>query len=192
MTAKWSVPIKVGLVTRRAKIVCTLGPATSSPERLRELIAAGMDVARFNLSHGDHDMHREVYDRVREVAADLGRGVGVLADLQGPKIRVGRFEEGPVRLGFGDVFTITTEDVPGDREQVSTTYKGLPGDVRPGDTILVDDGRLVLEATSVEGDRVITRVVIGGMISDNKGLNQPGINVSAPALTLATLALSAK
>jgi pyruvate kinase len=142
-----------------------------------------MDVARFNLSHGDHDMHREVYDRVREVAADLGRGVGVLADLQGPKIRVGRFEEGPVRLGFGDIFTITAEDVPGDREQVSTTYKGLPGDVRPGDTILVDDGRLVLEATSVEGDRVITRVVIGGMISDNKGLNLPGINVSAPALT---------
>ncbi|MEU5865787.1 MULTISPECIES: pyruvate kinase [unclassified Nonomuraea] len=170
-------------MTRRAKIVCTLGPATSSKERLHELISAGMDVARFNLSHGDHDMHREVYDRVREVAADLGRGVGVLADLQGPKIRVGTFEEGPVRLGFGDVFTITTEDVPGDREQVSTTYKGLPGDVRPGDTILVDDGRLVLEATRVDGDRVTTRVVIGGMISNNKGLNLPGINVSAPALT---------
>jgi pyruvate kinase len=124
-----------------------------------------------------------VYDRVREVAADLGRGVGVLADLQGPKIRVGRFEEGPVRLGFGDVFTITTEDVPGDREQVSTTYKGLPGDVHPGDTILVDDGRLVLEATRVLPDRVVTRVVVGGMISDNKGLNLPGVNVSAPALT---------
>ncbi|GAT64750.1 pyruvate kinase [Planomonospora sp. ID91781] len=170
-------------MTRRAKIVCTLGPATSSPERLRELIAAGMDVARFNLSHGSHELHKEVYDRVREAAAELGRGVGVLADLQGPKIRVGRFEDGPVRLGFGDVFTITTEDVPGDREQVSTTYLGLPKDVRPGDSILVDDGRVHLEVTRVEGPRVTTRVVIGGMISDNKGLNLPGVDVSAPALT---------
>jgi pyruvate kinase len=170
-------------VTRRAKIVCTLGPATSSPERLRELIAAGMDVARFNLSHGSHELHKEVYDRVREAAAELGRGVGVLADLQGPKIRVGRFEDGPVRLGFGDVFTITTEDVPGDREQVSTTYLGLHKDVRPGDSILVDDGRVHLEVTRVEGTRVTTRVVIGGMISDNKGLNLPGVDVSAPALT---------
>ncbi|MFC4059956.1 pyruvate kinase [Planomonospora corallina] len=170
-------------MTRRAKIVCTLGPATSSPERLRELIAAGMDVARFNLSHGSHELHKEVYDRVREAAAELGRGVGVLADLQGPKIRVGKFEEGPVRLGFGDVFTITTEEVPGDREQVSTTYTGLPKDVRAGDTILVDDGRLHLEVTGVDGPRVVTRVVIGGMISDNKGLNLPGVKVSAPALT---------
>nr|BFE89020.1 hypothetical protein GCM10020093_116210 [Planobispora longispora] len=183
VTPKWSVPIRVGPVTRRAKIVCTLGPATSSLERLRELIAAGMDVARFNLSHGSHELHKEVYDRLKEAAADLGRGVGVLADLQGPKIRVGKFEEGPVRLGFGDVFTITTEGVPGDREQVSTTYLGLPKDVRPGDSILVDDGRVHLEVTRVDGPRVTTRVVIGGMISDNKGLNLPGVNVSAPALT---------
>jgi pyruvate kinase len=170
-------------VTRRAKIVCTLGPATSSPERLRELIIAGMDVARFNLSHGSHELHKEVYDRVREAAAELGRGVGVLADLQGPKIRVGRFEEGPVRLGFGDVFVITTEDVPGNREQVSTTYLGLPKDVNPGDNILVDDGRVHLEVTAVDGQRVTTRVLIGGMISDNKGINLPGVNVSAPVLT---------
>ncbi|MBB2912928.1 pyruvate kinase [Streptosporangium becharense] len=170
-------------MTRRAKIVCTLGPATSSPERIRELIAAGMDVARFNLSHGSHELHKEVYDRVREAAEELGRGVGVLADLQGPKIRVGKFEEGPVRLGFGDVFTITTEDVPGDREQVSTTYQGLHKDVRPGDSILVDDGRVRLEVTRIDGPRVTTRVIIGGMISDNKGLNLPGVNVSAPVLT---------
>ncbi|WP_344967207.1 pyruvate kinase [Streptosporangium fragile] len=170
-------------MTRRAKIVCTLGPATSSPERIRELIAAGMDVARFNLSHGSHELHKEVYDRVREAADELGRGVGVLADLQGPKIRVGKFEEGPVRLGFGDVFTITTEEVAGDREQVSTTYQGLPKDVRPGDSILVDDGRVRLEVTRIDGPRVTTRVIIGGMISDNKGLNLPGVNVSAPVLT---------
>ncbi|WP_283133526.1 pyruvate kinase [Rhizohabitans arisaemae] len=170
-------------MSRRAKIVCTLGPATASPERIRELVAAGMDVARINLSHGTHEQHREVYDRVRAAAAELGRGVGVLADLQGPKIRVGRFAEGPVRLGFGDVFTVTTEDVPGDRQEVSTTYAGLPGDVKPGDGILVDDGRVALEVISVDGPRVRTRVVVGGMISDNKGLNLPGVAVSVPALT---------
>ncbi len=142
-----------------------------------------MNVARFNLSHGSHELHKEVFDRVRAAADELGCAVGVLADLQGPKIRVGRFASGPVRLGFGDVFTITTEDVPGDRDIVSTTYDGLPGDVSPGDTILVDDGRLNLEVTAVEGPRVVTRVVIGGMISDNKGLNLPGVAVSAPALT---------
>jgi pyruvate kinase len=142
-----------------------------------------MNVARFNLSHGSHELHKEILDRVRAVADELGSAVGVLADLQGPKIRVGRFASGPVRLGYGDVFTITTEDVPGDRDLVSTTYAGLPGDVKPGDTILVDDGRLNLEVTAVEGPRVVTRVVIGGMISDNKGLNLPGVAVSAPALT---------
>lgn len=142
-----------------------------------------MNVARFNLSHGSHELHKEVLDRVRAAADELGQAVGVLADLQGPKIRVGRFASGPVRLGFGDVFTVTTEDVPGDRDIVSTTYAGLPGDVKPGDTILVDDGRLNLEVTAVEGPRVVTRVVIGGMISDNKGLNLPGVAVSAPALT---------
>jgi pyruvate kinase len=142
-----------------------------------------MNVARFNLSHGSHELHKEVFDRVRAAADELGKAVGVLADLQGPKIRVGRFAAGPVRLGFGDVFTVTTEDVPGDRDIVSTTYEGLPGDVKPGDTILVDDGRLHLEVTAVEGPRVVTRVVIGGMISDNKGLNLPGVAVSAPTLT---------
>ncbi|MDH2428548.1 pyruvate kinase [Sphaerisporangium sp. TRM90804] len=170
-------------MSRRSKIVCTLGPATSSPERLRELIAAGMNVARFNLSHGSHELHKEVHARVREAAAELGKAVGVLADLQGPKIRVGRFAEGPVRLGFGDVFTITTEDVPGDRDIVSTTYDGLPTDVGPGDRILVDDGRLVLETIEVDGPRVVTKVLVGGMISDNKGLNLPGVAVSAPPLT---------
>jgi len=142
-----------------------------------------MDVARFNLSHGSHELHKEIYDRVREAADELGRGVGLLADLQGPTIRLGKFAEGPVRLAFGDVFTITTEAVPGDREQVSTTYLGLANDVRPGDTILIDDGRVVLEVTAVDGPRVITRVVVGGMVSDNKGINLPGVNVSAPTLT---------
>lgn len=135
------------------------------------------------MSHGDHAAHEEVYHHIREAADATGRGVGILADLQGPKIRVGRFAEGPVRLTLGDEFTITTEDVPGTRKEVSTTYDGLPGDVGPGDTVLIDDGRVALEVIAVEGARVRTRVVVGGMVSDNKGLNLPGVAVSVPALT---------
>lgn len=170
-------------MTRRAKIVATLGPATSTQERIRTLVDAGLDVARLNLSHGTHDEQREAYLRVRQASDESGRGVGILADLQGPKIRVGTFSDGPVELSHGDSFTITTEDVPGDAEQVSTTYEGLAGDVKSGDQVLVDDGRLVLEVTEVDGPRVHTRVLIGGTVSDNKGLNLPGVAVSAPVLT---------
>ncbi len=166
---------------RRAKIVCTLGPA--SGDRIAELVGAGLDVARFNLSHGDLDSHLEVYRRVRSAADAAGRGVGVLVDLPGPKIRLGAFAGGPVRLAAGDEFTITTEDVPGDRHLASTTYAGLTGDVRPGDQILVDDGRVVLEAASVRGTSLRTRVIVGGLVSDHKGLNLPGVPLSVPALT---------
>ena len=171
------------MVTRRAKIVCTLGPATSSPERLLELVNAGLDVARLNMSHGTQEDHRAVYERVRAASDETGRGVGVLADLQGPKIRIGRIATGPVRLSAGERFTITTDDVQGDRAKVSTTYAGLPGDVRPGDTILIDDGRVVLEAIDVTATEVRTVVRVGGMVSDHKGLNLPGVAVSVPALT---------
>ncbi|PRX06869.1 UNVERIFIED_ORG: pyruvate kinase [Actinomadura viridilutea] len=170
-------------VTRRAKIVSTIGPACSSAEQIRGLVEAGIDVARLNMSHGEHALHEQVFHRVRAAAEATGRGVGVLADLQGPKIRIGRFPDGPVRLTLGDEFTITTEDVPGNRQQVSTTYKGLPGDVAPGDTILVDDGRVSLRVIEVDGPRVRTTVTVGGMVSDNKGLNLPGVPVSVPALT---------
>jgi pyruvate kinase len=170
-------------VSRRAKIISTIGPACSSRERIRALVDAGIDVARLNLSHGSHAEHEEVYRHLREASDATGRGVGILADLQGPKIRVGRFPDGPVRLTLGDEFVITTADVPGTRHQVSTTYRDLPGDVRPGDTVLVDDGRVVLEVLKVDGQQVCTRVVIGGMVSDNKGLNLPGVAVSVPALT---------
>src|SRR5215207_6145049 len=129
---------------RRAKIVCTLGPATSSPDQVHALVDAGMDVARLNLSHGSHDVHEETLVQIRQAAADTGRGVGVLADLQGPKIRLGRFSSGPVLLERDDSFVITTEDVPGDENVCSTTYRGLAHDVRPGDRILVDDGRVAL------------------------------------------------
>jgi pyruvate kinase len=170
-------------MSRRAKIVCTLGPATSSQERITGLIRAGLDVARLNLSHGTHDDHLAVYHRVRAGSGDVGRAVGVLADMQGPKIRLGAFPGGPVVLNAGEQFTITTEDIPGTQREASTTYQGLPGDVRGGDRILIDDGNVQLDVLSVPGNRVLTRVVVGGKISDHKGINLPGVNVSAPALT---------
>ena len=175
-------------MSRRAKIVCTLGPATASAEQITRLVDAGLDVARLNLSHGTYAGHRLAYDRVRAASNASGRGVGILADLQGPKIRLGAFPGGPVRLNPGDGFTITTDDVPGDRNEASTTYAGLAGDVRPGDRILIDDGRVMLQATGVTGTRVTTTVLVGGMISDHKGINLPGVAVSAPPLTEKDLA----
>ncbi len=168
---------------RRAKIVATLGPATSSLDAIRGLVAAGMDVARLNLSHGNHDDHLDVYKYVRIAADEAGRGVGILVDLQGPKIRLGRFAGGPVLLENGAEFIVTTEDVPGDQHMVSTTHSGLPGDVTPGDLVLVDDGRIELKVTKVDGPRVHTVVVEGGRVSDNKGFNLPGVAVSVPALS---------
>src|SRR6476619_2800360 len=168
---------------RRAKIVCTLGPATSSAERLQELVAAGMDVARLNLSHGSYEDHEKVYLEVRRASDESGRAVGVLVDLQGPKIRTGRFADGPVTLENGDRFTITVEDVLGDQDRVSTTYKGLPGDVTVGDRLLIDDGKVALQAVEVTGTDVVTEVIEGGVVSNNKGINLPGVAVSVPALS---------
>ena len=170
-------------VTRRAKIVATLGPATSSLEILRELVAAGLDVARLNLSHGTHDDHSASLANLRAAAEAENRRIGVLADLQGPKIRLGTFADGPVELHEGDEFVITVEDISGDATRVSTTYKGLPGDVRPGDRVLIDDGRIVLECTKITSTDVHTRVIFGGPVSNHKGLNLPGVAVSVPALT---------
>ncbi|ALV36327.1 pyruvate kinase [Streptomyces sp. CdTB01] len=169
---------------RRAKIVCTLGPATDSYDQIKALVEAGMDVARLNLSHGTHAEHEERYRRVRKAADETGRSVGILADLQGPKIRLGRFAEGPVLLERGDAFTITVEEgAEGDRHSCGTTYAGLAADVTAGERILVDDGKVCLEVTAVDGPRVRTRVVEGGMVSDHKGLNLPGVAVSVPALS---------
>ncbi|WP_042383733.1 pyruvate kinase [Streptacidiphilus melanogenes] len=168
---------------RRAKIVCTLGPASDSFEQIKALVEAGMDVARFNLSHGSYAEHEDRYRRVRKAADETGRSVGILVDLQGPKIRLDTFAEGPVLLERGDSFTITTADVEGDRNRCGTTYKGLCHDVTPGERILVDDGRVTLEVTAVEGQDVHCAVVEGGMVSDHKGLNLPGVAVSVPALS---------
>jgi pyruvate kinase len=170
-------------VSRRAKIVATLGPASDSPDGIAALVRAGLDVARFNMSHGTRDAHLAAYQAVRAASDSSGRSVGALVDLQGPKIRLGRFASGPVTLEAGDEFTITGEDIEGNRSAASTSYAGLAGDVRPGTSILVDDGRVVLEVASVRGPRVRTRVLVGGIVSDHKGLNLPGVRVSVPALT---------
>ncbi len=163
--------------------MCTLGPASSAPERLVELVQAGMDVARLNMSHGDYSDHKANLDNVRAASKAVGRPVGVLADLQGPKIRLGRFANGKEVLVNGARFVITVDDIEGTVDRCSTTYKGLPGDVRPGDAILIDDGRLQLEAVEVTETDVITKIVVGGAVSNNKGINLPGVAVSVPAMS---------
>ena len=168
---------------RRAKIVATLGPATSSYEMVRAIIDAGVDVARLNLSHGDYSVHDANFANVRKAAEDAGRPVAALVDLQGPKIRLGKFENGPHDLLPGDIFKITTEDILGTKEIVGTTFKGLPQDVRPGDFLLIDDGKVRVEVVETDGTVVTTRVVVGGPVSNNKGINLPGVAVNVPALS---------
>jgi pyruvate kinase len=168
---------------RRAKIVCTMGPAVESPEKVRELIAAGMNMARLNLSHGGYPEHQARLDRVREAAKEAGVPVAILVDLQGPKIRLARFKAGPHDLARGDIFTITTDEVEGTKERVGTTYKGLPGDCNPGDRILIDDGKVTVEVVEVKGNDVVTKVIEPGAVSNNKGINLPGVAVSVPALS---------
>jgi pyruvate kinase len=168
---------------RRAKIVATLGPATSSLENIRAVIDAGVDVCRMNLSHGSYEVHEAVYRNVREAADASGRAVAVLVDLQGPKIRLGRFADGPHELAEGDVFTITTEDVLGTKELVGTTFKGLPNDVKAGDFLLIDDGKVRVQVIDTDGVRVRTRVIVAGTVSNNKGINLPGVAVNVPALS---------
>ena len=168
---------------RRAKIVATLGPATSSYENVRAIIEAGVDVARLNLSHGDYSVHDANYANVRRAADDAGKAVAVLVDLQGPKIRLGRFEAGPYELEVGDIFKITTEDIIGNREICGTTFKGLPQDVQPGDFLLIDDGKVRVEVVETDGTVVTTKVVVAGAVSNNKGINLPGVAVNVPALS---------
>ncbi len=170
-------------MTRRTKIVCTLGPATATPDRIRELVTVGMDVARLNFSYGNRDDHKRVYELVREAADAEGRAVGILADLQGPKIRLGRFAAGPVEWRTGEEIRITTEEVAGTHDRVSTTYGGLADDAREDDRLLVDDGKVGLRVTGVDGLDVVCRVTEGGVVSDSKGLSLPGMNLSVPAMS---------
>jgi pyruvate kinase len=168
---------------RRAKIVATLGPATNSYDTIRAVIEAGVDVARMNLSHGTYEVHEEVFANVKKVAADLGKPVAILVDLQGPKIRLGKFADGPHELAIGDIFTITTEDIEGAKDICGTTFKGLPQDVSAGDTLLIDDGKVNVRVLDTDGVRVRTEVVVGGFVSNNKGINLPGVAVNVPALS---------
>jgi len=170
---------------RRTKIVATLGPATDDPKVLDEVICAGVDVVRINLSHGTHAEHMQRAEWVRNRARASGRQVGLLADLQGPKIRIGKFRNGAIHLEVGDLFTLDAA-LPldaGDQERVGLTFKQLPSDVSRGDTLLLDDGQIVLWVNEVAGPEVRCKVIVGGKLSSNKGLNKQGGGLSAPALT---------
>ena len=160
-----------------------MGPAVESPEKVRELIAAGMNMARLNLSHGGYEEHQNRLDQVRAAAAEAGKPVAILVDLQGPKIRLARFKAGPHDLARGDIFTITTDEIEGTKDRVGTTYKGLPGDCKAGDRILIDDGKVTVEVIEVKGNDVVTKVIEPGAVSNNKGINLPGVAVSVPALS---------
>lgn len=169
---------------RRTKIVCTIGPATSSEEQLERLMQAGMNAARLNFSHGTHNEHALVIERIRSVSTRLGCSVAILQDLQGPKIRTGPLQGGrPVRLVDGSNLTITTRPIVGDAQIISTTYKGLPQDVKAGDRILLDDGLMELCVLGSNETDVQCKVVHGGLLNEHKGINLPGVTVSAPALT---------
>ncbi|MFV8380475.1 pyruvate kinase [Corynebacterium hindlerae] len=170
-------------MTRRTKIVCTLGPAVASKEGILGLAQAGMDVARMNFSHGDHADHEQNYRWVREATDETGHAIGVLADLQGPKIRLGRFTTGATVWETGETIRITVDDVEGTHDRVSTTYKELAKDAKPGDRLLVDDGKVGLVCVAVEGNDVVCEVVEGGPVSNNKGVSLPGMNISVPALS---------
>ncbi len=170
---------------RRTKILTTLGPATDNPKVLTDLLLAGADVVRINFSHGEPQFHANRVQMVREAAAKIGKNVAILGDLQGPKIRIERFAEGPVHLVEGQPFTldVSLDKKAGTARSVGVAYKSLPRDVRPADMLLLNDGQIVLEVTAVDGPRIDTRVVIGGELSDNKGINKQGGGLSAGALT---------
>lgn len=168
---------------RHAKIVATWGPAVSSYGNTLALLQAGVNVARLNLSHGTHYIHEGVFRNIRRAEAEIGRPIAILVDLQGPKIRLGKFEGGPYELEEGDEFAITTRDIVGDATISSTTHEELPGDVSVGDPLLIDDGKVTLRATRVTEDTVYTVVEIPGAISNNKGINLPGVAVNVPALS---------
>ena len=170
-------------MTRRGKIVCTLGPATGTDDMVRALVEAGMDVARLNFSHGDHADHEASYQRVRRASEATGHAVGILADLQGPKIRLGRFADGTAVWENGDTVRITVEECEGSHDRVSTTYKELANDAKPGDRLLIDDGKVAVVVEHIDGDDVVCTVIEGGPVSNNKGLSLPGVAVSVPALS---------
>ncbi len=168
---------------RKTKIICTIGPATNTPEKIRSLILAGMDVARLNFSHGSYEDHVKVVKIIREVSEDIGKPIGILQDLQGPKIRTGKFKNGPITLTPGQIYTITTEPFEGNEEMVSTTYPELARDLGAGNVLLIDDGLLQLKVLDSDGVKLKCEVIHGGILKDNKGINIPDVKLTTPALT---------
>ncbi|MBI3240726.1 MAG: pyruvate kinase [Chloroflexi bacterium] len=170
---------------RKTKIIATLGPSSDTPDKIEALIHAGMNVARLNFSHGTHDYHAQLVANIREASAKLKKPVAILQDLQGPKIRIGTFANGndSVVLKDGAEFTVTTRDVEGNEEIVSTTYRGLPWDLNPDDVILLDDGNIELRVKDTSDTDVVTEITHGGVLKQRKGINLPGILVNVPPLT---------
>ena len=168
---------------RKAKIVCTIGPSSASYDGITGLVKAGMDIARLNFSHGTHAGHKKIIEVIRSVSQDTNKNIAILQDLQGPKIRVGHFTDGQVTLSPGASFTLTTRDIPGSANIVSVSYPSFAKDVKPGDTVLLDDGLISLEVSKINGEDVLCKVLYGGILSDHKGLNLPGNILSVAALT---------
>ncbi|MBI5895621.1 MAG: pyruvate kinase [Desulfobacterales bacterium] len=171
------------LPDHKTKIVCTIGPASESEEVMIQMIAAGLNIARLNFSHGDFASHKSVIERLRTAARKAGARVAILADMPGPKIRIGQFEREPIHLKFGDSFSLTTEPVAGDQGQVSVSLENLPNSVRPRDIIFLNDGLIQLEVVEVQGPAVRCRVLVGGELRSRKGLNLPGIDLGISAFT---------
>jgi pyruvate kinase len=173
----------MSLPAHKTKIVCTIGPASESPEIIEKMIRAGMNVARLNFSHGDFSSHKKVIENLRTASRAIGRRVAIMADLPGPKMRIGQLAQEPIELKSGDSFTLTTEDIVGDSRRVSVSFSGLAQAVKPGDILFLNDGFIQLEAVRVEGNDVECRVVVGGELRSRKGLNLPGIDLGISAFT---------
>jgi pyruvate kinase len=171
------------LPSNKTKIVCTIGPASESPAVIRQMIEAGMNVARLNFSHGDFAAHKKVIENLRAAAATTGRRIAIMADLSGPKMRIGKIDPEPVELRAGNRFTLTTDDIVGDKTRVSVSFDRLPQAVKPGDTLFLNDGYIQLEVTGVQGKDVLCTVRVGGELRSRKGLNLPGIDLGISAFT---------
>jgi pyruvate kinase len=167
----------------KTKIVCTIGPASESPEVMKQMMMAGMNVARLNFSHGEFVAHKRVIDNLRAVSESLGRRIAIMADLSGPKMRIGKFASEPIVLNPGDVFTLTTDDVVGDKARASVSFARLPQSVKPGNILFLNDGYIQLEVTRIEGNDVTCTVQVGGELRSRKGLNLPGIDLGISAFT---------
>jgi len=173
----------MALPDHKTKIVCTVGPASESPEVLKDMIRAGMNIARLNFSHGDFDYHRKIIENIRSAAKAAGQRIAIMADLPGPKMRIGKLAMEPIGLRAGETFTLTTEQIAGDDQRASVNFDRLPQSLKPDDKVFLNDGYIQLQVVTIQGDEVVCRVVVGGELCSNKGLNLPGIDLGVSAFT---------